>query len=359
MGPPGRARGGAFVGKGSRPTIITLAAACGVTDGTVSRALRGDPRVAEATRQRVQAAAQRLGYRPNLSARTLRAGLTGAVGLFCEPGSWVFYNDYFGRLAAGVAAAAEAADTAMVVYLPRAAGPMPLGRLQGLEALADGRVDAGVVLGGGLRDRAGLERLRQAGLPVLLLGPDLTVPGFTQIGSGVRQRVELAAEALVRAGRRRLAWLGLFAGAPHDRLAVRTLVAWTRQRGLPVAQAEVVASADLTDPNQLAPLLERLLDKGCDGVMVANASQAAICLDVLAERGVEVPQRLSIISFGPKPYAIRARHKALALVDVDLEAAGARAFHALQRLQAGEKVAESPIAWTFEAPQGPNSLRMH
>ena len=48
----------------ARPTIVTIAEACGVTDGTVSRALRGDPRVREETRRRVLQAAERLGYRP-------------------------------------------------------------------------------------------------------------------------------------------------------------------------------------------------------------------------------------------------------------------------------------------------------
>jgi len=341
----------------SRPTIVTLARACGVTDGTVSRALRGDPRVAEGTRRRVALMAAKLGYRPNASARGLQAGRAGAIGLFCEPGPWVFYNDYFGRLAAGVAAAAEGEGVALVVYLPHAAGPAPATRFQGLEALADGRVDGGVVLGGGLRDRAGLADLRRRGLPMVLLGPDDPVPGFTQIGSGVRERVELAAAALARAGRRRLGWLGLFAGSAHDGLAEATLRAWARRHGLPRTQAEVVVSADLTDPAQLTPLLARLRAKGCDGLIIANATQAVICLDVLAEQGVAVPRDLSVISFGPRPFAIRARRHALALVDVDLAAAGARAFRALRRLQAGEKVVEAPLEWVFEGPTGKNSLK--
>jgi len=58
-----------------------VAAACGCDVSTVSRALREDPRVARATRTRVQAAARRLGYRPNLLARQLQAGRTGAIWL--------------------------------------------------------------------------------------------------------------------------------------------------------------------------------------------------------------------------------------------------------------------------------------
>ncbi len=49
----------------ARPTLRTLAAAAGVSAMTVSLALRHHPRIPAATRQRVQAAAEKLGYRPD------------------------------------------------------------------------------------------------------------------------------------------------------------------------------------------------------------------------------------------------------------------------------------------------------
>jgi LacI family transcriptional regulator len=49
-------------------TSRDIAKAVGVSQSTVSRALRSDPRVAEETRQRVVEAAQRLAYTPNLMA---------------------------------------------------------------------------------------------------------------------------------------------------------------------------------------------------------------------------------------------------------------------------------------------------
>lgn len=57
-------------------TLKDVAQACAVDVSTASRALRDDPRVAADTRERVQAAAARLGYRVNLGARALRAGAT-------------------------------------------------------------------------------------------------------------------------------------------------------------------------------------------------------------------------------------------------------------------------------------------
>lgn len=60
-------------------TLRTIAADCDVDVSTVSRALRGDPRVKSATRDRIRATANRLGYRPNLAARQLRSGTTKTI----------------------------------------------------------------------------------------------------------------------------------------------------------------------------------------------------------------------------------------------------------------------------------------
>lgn len=74
--------------RGYRVTSFDVAAAAGVSQSTVSRALAGDPVVSEATRQRVAEAAQRLNYQVDRNAARLRTGKTGtlAVVIVCRPG---------------------------------------------------------------------------------------------------------------------------------------------------------------------------------------------------------------------------------------------------------------------------------
>lgn len=55
-----------------RPTLRTVAQEAGFAVTTVSRALAGDPRIAETTRERVSEVARRLGYVPNRAAQRLR-----------------------------------------------------------------------------------------------------------------------------------------------------------------------------------------------------------------------------------------------------------------------------------------------
>jgi DNA-binding LacI/PurR family transcriptional regulator len=58
-----------------------IARICGVDISTVSRAMRGDPKVKEVTRLEIEETARRLGYRPNLLARNLAGGKTRTLWL--------------------------------------------------------------------------------------------------------------------------------------------------------------------------------------------------------------------------------------------------------------------------------------
>ena len=76
-------------------TMRDVAALAGVSQATVSYALNGDPMISEATRSRVMAAAQELDYAVNLSARNLKSGKSGAIGLVVQE----IANPYLSQLA--------------------------------------------------------------------------------------------------------------------------------------------------------------------------------------------------------------------------------------------------------------------
>ncbi|GES03707.1 LacI family transcriptional regulator [Acrocarpospora corrugata] len=69
-----------------------VAAAAGVALKTVSRVVNAEPGVHPATADRVRAAIDRLGYRRNDSARTLRRGRTASIGLVIEDAADPFYS---------------------------------------------------------------------------------------------------------------------------------------------------------------------------------------------------------------------------------------------------------------------------
>src|ERR687890_2001128 len=67
----------------ARPvTIVDIAQAAGVSQTTASAALGGGGRISEATREHVRAVAAGLGYVATPTARHLKAGRTGAIGIY-------------------------------------------------------------------------------------------------------------------------------------------------------------------------------------------------------------------------------------------------------------------------------------
>ncbi|MER8162684.1 LacI family DNA-binding transcriptional regulator [Streptomyces sp. NPDC094472] len=84
--------------RGSGPTMHDVGKLAQVSAMTVSRVLKNDPGVSEATRQRVFAAVDRLGYRRNQTARSLRLGGSGMIGLVVTN----LANPFYSRLALGV-----------------------------------------------------------------------------------------------------------------------------------------------------------------------------------------------------------------------------------------------------------------
>ena len=78
------------------PSLKDLAKECGVSVATVSKALNNQPDIAPATRERIRAAARRMGYLPNAAARALKTNRTYNLGvLFVDEKQSGLTHEYF------------------------------------------------------------------------------------------------------------------------------------------------------------------------------------------------------------------------------------------------------------------------
>ncbi|WP_445397728.1 LacI family DNA-binding transcriptional regulator [Streptomyces sp. LE64] len=117
------------------PRLIDVAEAAGVSRATASRVLAGTPRnVDPELARRVEEAANRLGYQPNHSARALRTGETGTIGVVLP----TLANPYFVQLADAIAQHVRAAGGTLVVS--DAANDTAIEAEQ-IDTLLSGRVD--------------------------------------------------------------------------------------------------------------------------------------------------------------------------------------------------------------------------
>ncbi len=143
-----------------RATVVTLARRAGVSASTVSRALKGDPRISIETKKRIEALAVAAGYTPSVMARTLSGGRSGLIGFVLGPNSNPFYSEL---LEEAVAQAAERGLRLLLLH----AGPGPL-EDRTAEALLQYQVDGCLITSAQLSSRAG-EICAEHRVPVVMV----------------------------------------------------------------------------------------------------------------------------------------------------------------------------------------------
>ena len=140
------------------PTSHDVARRARVSQSTVSRALRGDPRVSDATRARVVAAAKRLGYVRSERGRSLSTRRTNRIGVVVEDLENPFYLDLVNILHKEL----QRVDLRPIIFTPeRTKG-------EGIERLVDGSIDGAVLTTCSLGSALPMA-LRSVGFPVVLL----------------------------------------------------------------------------------------------------------------------------------------------------------------------------------------------
>jgi LacI family transcriptional regulator len=322
-------------------TLADVAARAGVSAATVSRVLNGNYPVAGTTRHRVLRAVEELEYVVNGPASALAAATSDLVGVLVNDIADPFFGIMAGAVQSEIGPATGSAGDARPMPLKLAivcnTGGSPERELTYLTLLQRQRAAAVVLTGGALEDPAHrealatrLRRLDAAGTRVVLCGrPPLTDDGpgphpltVTFDNRGGARRLT---DHLLSLGHRRLGYLA----GPSARTT-------TRHR-LEGHRAAVTAAGLGGDAERLTvhgaydrasgydgtlELLRR--DPGLTAILAANDTVALGVCAALRDRGLRIPQDVSVTGFDDLPFAVDAM-PALTTVRLPLHDAGARA----------------------------------
>ena len=318
----------------ARPSIRDVAAEAQVSTMTVSRVLNGHPSIRESTRARVLAAMDRLDYTPNRAARTLASRRTERIGVIVDsavefgPGSTLReIEDAAG--AAGYAVSSIAIGGAHAVDAAHAVEHV-LG--QGVDALCV------------IAPRASsldLVRAAHRGVPTVVLSaqPDAT---FRTAGVDQAHGARLAVEHLLQLGHRAIVHLA----GPADWLdATARAEAYADAMRAAGLEPRIVGHRDWSADAGYAFAADAPLD--FTAVFAANDQIALGVLHALAERGVRVPEDVSVVGFDDVP---ECRHflPPLTTVRQDFAALGVRAVETvLAMLRHEGSASDSRIAPTL------------
>jgi len=281
-------RGKKVAGRAAGPaTIRDVASELGMSVATVSRALSQPELLRPETRERVLSVVAKLGYRPNVLARSLRRGQTHAIVLVVPKLSPFFLEIYAG--------AEEAAQTAGLAVLLGNSDGKPEREEAYFDQVVSGRADGIILLTGVLPSAyadgkravppmvAVLERIADHGAPVIRIDHRAASAEITR--------------HLIDLGHHRIAHIAGTRHAPSSEHRLSGYKDALAAAGIPF-QGDLVIEGDFSMQSG-ADAMEKLLDLDDPptAVFAGNDEMAFGAVKAARLRGLSVPEDLSMVGF--------------------------------------------------------------
>lgn len=318
-------------------SIADLARIAGVSVSTVSRALTGKGALNKGTRERIQALADRHGFRLNVAAQNLRLGRTGAIAVLLPLGhergqqlSDPFFLAMLGYLADALT------DRGYDLLLSRV---LPEGDDWLDSFLRAGRVDGAIIIGQSDQS-AVLDRTAAHYPPLVVWGEGSPANVHVTVGADNALGGALAARHLVDRGRRRLAFFGPVAVPEFS----------ARHRGFLAALPDDLRGAVALVPSPITPEDSRRAAAAWfaagnrpDGIFAASDVVAMSIVSAAIDSGIRVPEQMSVIGFDDIPMA-RLVHPPLTTVRQDIKGGAQALVDLLFRRLNGELAGSVAIA---------------
>ena len=269
--------------------LAEVAKKVGVSEATVSRVLNGKPGVSEATRQSVLTALDVLGYERPTKLRGERARLVGLVLPELQ-------NPIFPAFAEVMGVALAQRGFTPVLCTQTAGG---ISEVEYVDLLLQQQV-SGIVFAGGLyaeRDASHghYSRLRERGVPTVLVNASIDGLGFPTVACDDRIATEQAMAHLRSLGHTRI---GILVG-PADHVPSNRKLdaarAYATRTGLPLPETHVARGWYSIETAQASAV--RLLDAGVTGIVCASDLIALGAIRAAKRAGLDVPGDVSVIGF--------------------------------------------------------------
>ncbi|MDA3626083.1 LacI family DNA-binding transcriptional regulator [Saccharopolyspora oryzae] len=317
-----------------RATIRDVAERAQVSISTVSHAFSGSRPISEATRERIFRAATELGYDPNPSARSLRTGRSGIIGLILRPRFALTGTpdraETFNRLVGSVATEMLRRKVGLI-HVPDLHDP----------SVASVPMDGCIVAHPYGADEVLTELLRRD-VPVITIEEDPERPEFTwAVRLDYTAVVSRLLDHLREQGARDIALLTGTEENAWNRRTRETYLDWSRQHDR-TARTDLLSEG--LDVDDAEAMIRSVLDspERPDAVVVATSDFAALAAKVAAQRGIRVPEDLMIAALTDSEHS-RAATPPITAMDLNHEGLAEQAVELMLARLAGAETPAEPL----------------
>ena len=274
----------------SRTTIADVARVAGVSKATVSRVLSGNYEYMKPdTRNSVQEAIEKLGYRPSSVARSLTSNRTNTAAILVSDVGNPFYADVIHGVED------EAFKGKYDVFLCNTNYDLERG-LAFIRSLIDKRVDGVMIMSSSMSD-VWLAELSKNNVPAVVLDWEVKAAGanVSTIGVDYSVGIQAAVDHLIALGHRHLAHVSgpLQLQTARDRR--NAFLSALAKHGIPVEAAPVIeGDLQIAGGRQAITQIMKMSPRPT-AVFTANDMTAIGLIAAARSRGLEVPRDLSVI----------------------------------------------------------------
>jgi DNA-binding LacI/PurR family transcriptional regulator len=325
-----------------KATSLDIAHLAGVSQPTVSRALRGSPMVNEETRKRIQAIAAELNYKVDKNASNLRRQHSGTIALlfFEDPTpDDSLINPFFLSMLGSITRACALQSYDLLISFQQ------LSTNWQADYEDSNKADGIILLGYGdyLQAQSRLEQLVQQGTHFVRWGAVLPGQPGISVGCDNFQGGQDITAHLVEQGRRDIAFLGDASNHYPEFFERYRGYAQALQAVGATAQPSLQVDAVTTEQSGYEAVLELLRRKvRFDAIFAASDLIAIGAMKALHERGLRVPEDIAVAGFDDIPMASFV-NPSLSTVQQDTKLAGVMLVESLLKLINDEPVESRTI----------------
>ncbi|MEC0275447.1 LacI family DNA-binding transcriptional regulator [Peribacillus frigoritolerans] len=326
-------------------TIKDVAQLANVAPSTVSRVIANDTRISEKTKVRVRKAMEKLGYHPNLIARSLANQSTRIIGLVLPSSSNGFYQSpFFSTILQGLSEGAQEKHYSLLLSTGKTEDEIYEGVMNMVQG---GMVDGIILMYSRMNDRI-LTYLQARGFPFVVIGkPYDFIEEITYVDNDNVLAAEQLTDYLIQLGHKRIGFIG---GNITFVMTLNRLLGYERalKRADIVPRREYTIHEDvLHEGGQAAAKKLLSIDEPPTALVVSDDRMALGVMHSLREMGVRTPEEMSIVSFNHVLF-FKQSLTALTSVDINVFDLGYQAAKSIiQKLQTGNTSVVSSIPHHF------------